>query len=67
MKIRVFAVLSSFVVLPSFLTAAEPSKGTVITIASIGAWVVFSSTGLMLRRKRDKALLDDSQKGPDSR
>lgn len=54
MNPRVFALFSALFMSPAVLSAAEPGKGTVITIASIGGWVLFSSTGLMLRRQRDK-------------
>jgi hypothetical protein len=54
MSPRLFALVSSLFISPVLLSAAEPGKGTVITIASIGGWVIFSSAGLMLRRQRDK-------------
>lgn len=61
MSPRLFAFVSSLFMSPALLSAAEPGKGTVITIASIGGWVIFSSTGLMLRRQRDKNAAEAAQ------
>lgn len=65
MSLRFFALISSLFISPALLSAAEPGKGTVITIASIGGWVLFSSTGLMLRRQRDKNEAEDATKPAD--
>jgi len=50
--------MMSLCLLPVSLAAAEPSKGTVIMVSSIGGWVLFSSGSVLLKeqkRAREKA------------
>jgi hypothetical protein len=50
--------MGALCLLPITLTAAEPSRGTVIMVSSIGGWVLFSSGSIALRemrRSRQKA------------
>jgi len=44
--------LVSLCLLPATLAANEPSRGTVIMVSSIGAWVLFSSGSVLLRNQR---------------
>lgn len=44
--------LVSLCLLPATLSAAEPSRGTVIMVSSIGGWVLFSSGSVLLREQR---------------
>ena len=48
MKSRSLA-LALFVAVPSIALAAEPAKGTIIMVSSVGLWVLGSSL-LMLRK-----------------
>lgn len=48
MKSRSLA-LALFVAVPSVALAAEPAKGTIIMVSSVGLWVLGSSL-LMLRK-----------------
>lgn len=45
-------LLASFFLLPAALSAAEPSRGTVIMVSSIGGWVLFSSGSVVMREMR---------------
>lgn len=44
--------LAFFCLLPVSLSAAEPTRGTVIMVSSIGGWVLFSSGSVVLRELR---------------
>jgi hypothetical protein len=55
---RILYAMGVLCLLPVSLTAAEPSRGTVIMVSSIGGWVLFSSGSIALRemrRSRQKA------------
>jgi hypothetical protein len=55
---RILYAMAALCLLPITLTAAEPSRGTVIMVSSIGGWVLFSSGSIALRemrRSRQKA------------
>lgn len=54
MKSSCLLALSALVFIPSVAVAGEPSKGTVITIASVGLWLIISSVGIVLRSRRDE-------------
>lgn len=53
MSPRFLLTHAPLVFVPSLALAGEPSRGTVITIASVGAWIIISSLGIVLRNKRD--------------
>ncbi|HEY9250180.1 MAG TPA: hypothetical protein VIO38_13655 [Rariglobus sp.] len=58
-------VLASLCLLPASLSAAEPSRGTVIMVSSIGGWVLFSSGSVLLREQRkarEKAAAEEAKK-----
>lgn len=44
--------LVTLCLLPAGLAAAEPARGTVIMVSSIGGWVLFSSGSMVLRGMR---------------
>jgi hypothetical protein len=67
MRYTIFFVLASLCLLPSAVGAAEPSRGTVIMVSSIGGWVLFSSGSVLLREQRkarEKALEAAKEKEP---
>jgi hypothetical protein len=49
---RILYAMGALCLLPMTLTAAEPSRGTVIMVSSIGGWVLFSSGSIALREMR---------------
>lgn len=58
MRATLLFALISLCLSPLSLAAAEPSKGTVIMVSSIGGWVLFSSGSVLLKeqkRAREKA------------
>jgi hypothetical protein len=62
MKSPCLLALSALVLIPSVALGGEPSKGTVITIASVGLWLIISSVGIVIRSRRDGAKGDAGAK-----
>lgn len=67
MASRLLHLSAALLCLPSVALAGEPSRGTVITIASVGAWLIISSVGIVLRSKRGERPKANESANPDQK